>query len=368
MKDKFFQYHPLNEDQIEKLWEQSIFVFDTNVLFNLYRYSEQTSDEFLQTISKLKKRIWLPNHVACEFYRKRLSVIEDEINTYKDFNKKIDSIYADLENRNRNPYFSQELQKEFSNVKIKINQEIEEKIKEFEKKYIADNILQKVIEIFDKQVGEEFSNDKLNTIYKDGEIRYKDDMPPGFEDKKKPSPDKYGDLVIWHQIIEKSKEEKKPIIFITDDGKEDWWLIHSGKIISPRPELLKEFKSQTNQICHFYKPFQFLKYSNTFLGNDVKLEVIQEVKNLEKIEVNSTKRILVIIKVKCLQKDLNSLTDIISNDGYNISFSEIKEGFHSLFIVLPNIEDLERRFKKKYLAELQNLNMELIEYSTKLLD
>ena len=44
MKDKFFQYYPINEDQIKELWEQSIFIFDTNVLFNLYRYSEQTSD------------------------------------------------------------------------------------------------------------------------------------------------------------------------------------------------------------------------------------------------------------------------------------------------------------------------------------
>jgi len=40
---------------------------------------------------------------------------------------------------------------------------------------------------------------------------------------------KFGDLIIWKEMIEKAKAEKRPIIFVTDDGKSDWWHIHSSR-------------------------------------------------------------------------------------------------------------------------------------------
>ena len=42
---------------------------------------------------------------------------------------------------------------------------------------------------------------------------------------------KYGDLILWYQIIDKAKESKKPIILISGDVKEDWWLEKNGKRI-----------------------------------------------------------------------------------------------------------------------------------------
>lgn len=65
--------------------------------------------------------------------------------------------------------------------------------------------------------------------------------------KKKDSGDRrlYGDLIVWKQVIQKSKKDKINIILVTDDLKEDWWLKINGKTIGPRFELIKEFHIET---------------------------------------------------------------------------------------------------------------------------
>ncbi len=49
-----------------RIAEQALFVFDTNVLLNLYRYQSGTRDELLNVLAQLSDRIWIPHHVALE--------------------------------------------------------------------------------------------------------------------------------------------------------------------------------------------------------------------------------------------------------------------------------------------------------------
>src|SRR5205807_1363558 len=100
-------------------------------------------------------------------------------------------------------------------------------------------------------------------IRKEGEDRYAKKIPPGFEDAKKASEggDKFGDLIIWKEMIEKAKTDQRPIIFVTDDGKSDWWYVHHGKKVGPHPELVEEFLGTTGQQFHIYELLQFLRYA-----------------------------------------------------------------------------------------------------------
>lgn len=41
-------------------------------------------------------------------------------------------------------------------------------------------------------------------------------------------------------MIKKAKDDGKPIIFITGDVKEDWWLNMDGKRLMPHPLLKRE--------------------------------------------------------------------------------------------------------------------------------
>ena len=47
MKDMFPNYYSFNEQDWDKLWNNCLFILDTNVLLNLYRYNKATSDDLL---------------------------------------------------------------------------------------------------------------------------------------------------------------------------------------------------------------------------------------------------------------------------------------------------------------------------------
>ena len=79
MKNMFKQYNYFyTQEEYKDIWENALFVFDTNTLLNLYRYQEDTRDEFLKVLGIISDRIWIPYHVALEFQRNRLIVISEQ--------------------------------------------------------------------------------------------------------------------------------------------------------------------------------------------------------------------------------------------------------------------------------------------------
>jgi hypothetical protein len=361
MKNAFIEYNPLSKETLKVLWDNAIFIFDTSVLLNLYRYSDETLNNFLETILKLNNRVWLPYQVGFEFNRNRLSVISDQIKRYKDFEKKINDIINEIENKNRNPFLSEDLFKRLISIKGDIFREIDVKVKTLDDSLNSDLLLDKINTIFEGKIGNCNTIEELKQIYNEGEKRYQERIPPGYCDIKKPENERFGDLILWKQIITKVKNEKFDIIFVLDDRKEDWWLEHQGKTISPRPELLKEFKIETERICHFYKPSQFLEYSNKYLGNTIKEQVIEEVKNYNpKIDHNDN-FIQINLTLQGKIADLNLLIAEMKNAGYDV-YTELNNigDVHEVFIILPNIPDLERRLNSKYLSNLVSYNINLI--------
>lgn len=361
MKNTFIEYNPLGKEIINKLWDNAIFVFDTNILLNLYRYSEETSKKFIETIAEFKDRVWLPYQVGFEFNRNRLSVISDQRKLYEDFEKKINDIISEIDNKNRNPFFSGSLFDKLLSIKIDIKCEIDNKIKVYQESLINDLLLDKINAVFEGKIGNCFKPEELKQICIEGGKRYIDKIPPGYCDLKKPENERYGDLIIWKQIISKSKDSKMDIIFILDDRKEDWWLEHQGKTISPRPELLKEFRIETDRNCHFYKPFQFLEYSNEYLGKTIKDEIIEEVKNYTPETIRNNNFIQINLTLQGEISNLNLLINDLKNAGYNV-YNEINSinDLHDVIIVLPNIPDLERRLTSKYLSNLVDYGINLI--------
>ncbi len=90
---------------------------------------------------------------------------------------------------------------------------------------------------------------------------------------------RFGDLIIWFQIIEYAKKEARDIIFVTEDKKEDWWEEYKDNKIGPRHELIREFHSMTNnQLIWFYTPDRFLQNAKSKVGVQVKLKTIEEIK------------------------------------------------------------------------------------------
>jgi hypothetical protein len=135
------------------------------------------------------------------------------------------------------------------------------------------------------------SDTDLATIFKEGKERYEKKIPPGYMDKKEKEQRGnlalYGDLIIWNEIIGKFKEGDTKTIFVTDDLKEDWWLVFKGHTIGPRPELLKEFIKTTNKQILIYKPEQFLKYSKDKLDQPLTEGALDEVEKIREFDENN---------------------------------------------------------------------------------
>jgi hypothetical protein len=143
-----------------------------------------------------------------------------------------------------------------------------------------DDLLNILTELFNNKVGDVLPASK--EMEAEMEARYKAFTPPGYKDADKKPDKKYGDVTLWFQMIEKAKESKKPIIFITDDKKDDWWLKGKEFAISPRPELRVEMKEKANIEFYMYNSEGFLESANKYLKSDVTNTVIEEVKDLRK--------------------------------------------------------------------------------------
>ncbi|WP_282178748.1 PIN domain-containing protein [Maribacter stanieri] len=291
MKKEFSEHFSPTEKEIKAIWEKAIFIFDTNILLNFYRYSEETKDRFIEIIEELSPRVFFVNHTINEYLKNRISEIQTQKELYSSAIKNIDKLESLFDYERQHPFLPNALLEEMKEVNQKVKDDLK-KSKDFqEKRLTEDDIRNDLIKITKGRVGEPYSEEKLFEIYEEGAKRYKKKLPPGYMDSDKLGAgdgSAFGDLIIWKQIIDFSLSKKRDIIFITEDKKEDWWLISKGKTIGPRPELLKEFLNLTKQRIQIYQPSLFLKLVGDFLESNVEENIVKEVQesNVSYIEKN----------------------------------------------------------------------------------
>ena len=293
VREQFREYHKFTAKGFKDLWKEGLFVFDTNTLLDMYRYRRETVEEYLKVMGNLKNnsQIWIPYQVGLEFYENRLGVISEYEESYDTILSILDKVKIEIESKYKNhPFldFSEirsEMTKALSSIESKIIAAKKNHPKLLEKQ---DDILEQLNNLFDGFTGEKYSTEKLSEIYKDGEERYKEKLPPGYKDAKKGGTRQYGDLILWNQIIDKAIEVKKPIILISGDVKEDWWLEHNGKRIQPRPELKREMLEKADVDFHIYTADKFLELYRESTRGVVGEDTIKEVRKIREIEESKT--------------------------------------------------------------------------------
>ena len=133
----------------------------------------------------------------------------------------------------------------------------------------------------DGRVGEPYPRERLHSLHDEIDRRYAEKTPPGYSDLKNKSKDlARGDAIVWYQMMDFAKTNKKPIIFVTRDAKEDWWLRHNGQTIQPRPELRREFLEATGLAFYAYTTSRFIELAKENLGKDISDAFIAEAKHL----------------------------------------------------------------------------------------
>jgi hypothetical protein len=311
MKEKFLFYY--EEPDFNKLWTECTFIFDTNVLLNLYRYPKETSEDLIRKLEHdISNQLWLPHQVALEYQEGRYGVIKDQKKFYRIlkgkikeannlFNQKINSEgLFEQDHYYLNPNkLGNDIKKEIGSICAKYLEKINEKKSNHHDFLMDDIIRDKIDKLFNgDKLGEKISDEELLEIIEKGKVRYALKIGPGHGDNKKSTPEKFGDLIIWYQIIEYSKKNDKSIIFVTEDkSKEDWLIDIEGDIV-PRKSLVQEFYDKTDgHEIYIYDFKQFTVKSEEYLGikysdktkDDVKkLENYLKIDNILKESVNSS--------------------------------------------------------------------------------
>ena len=273
MRNTFFENYIFSDKELVKnIWNDAIIVLDTNVLLHLYRYSEEYKENLLNVLEHYKDRLWIPYQIGWEYHQNRSSV-------YIDIDIAYDQIIASLESGLIEFLKKLNLSKYSRHPKIDINW-FENQIRSTivglcdhlrnMKDSCSDNskidaINERITELFDGKVGNDFDDSKLNKLYKDGQIRYSEKTPPGYcdakEKKDRGNRHLYGDLIWWKQVLEYAQEKGSNVILVTDDTKEDWYEKVKGKTIGPRKELIKEFRNETQKNILIYPTPRFLEYA-----------------------------------------------------------------------------------------------------------
>jgi hypothetical protein len=307
MKDVFHSFYSLSDEEYATLWKDSLFVLDASFLCNLYRLPEKAQNELLVILSLLSDRLWVPYHSALEFQRNRPRVIVDQKKKFTEIRR----IFDETQTGFKKGISELHLEKRHSLIdpipllaKFKtLFDSFEEELSEFEAKQLKisdpDSLLEKLDELLGSKIGSApGSQEEIDSINKEGKARYARKMPPGYMDSTKRDDKEgshfeyggivyerqYGDLIIWKQtLLEAKSREIVALVFLTNDVKEDWWWIVSGKKIGPRPELRDE-------ICriagvtqfHIYNTEQFLRMSSKHLKVEVSEESIQAARDVLK--------------------------------------------------------------------------------------
>lgn len=346
MKGMFPEYENSRAIDYKAAWDNAIFVFDTNVLLSLYRYRVGTRDELLSVLEEISDRIWIPYQVALEFQRNRLHVIAEQIKRFSDVRRTVEKTKASLINdlgkfrlQERHSLINSEpLLSGFEKLIGEFFDQLEQLEKGQQTLTGEDQIKTKLESLFEGRVGPNFKTQgELDDVQKQGETRYKCNIAPGFEDDSKDSngPDeflhagliykrKYGDFILWRQMLSYcASSDRKILIFVTDDTKEDWWRViemDGPKTVGPRAELIEEARHQ-GKVDQFlmYRPDKFLAYAKDALQAKVSDDAIQEVKDLSSESLASPDRI----------KDIDGLDGIATGalkdwlfDRYAMVFEE----------------------------------------------
>lgn len=186
----------------------------------------------------------------------------------------------------RHPYIKLEsIEKAINKSKDAAKKKLEKQKTEYPFQVDDDSIFNELTNLYKDKVGENYDDLKYHDLFSEAKKRYEKKIPPGYcdESDKKGEPEQqlYGDVILWKQIIDKSKNDKKDIIFVSNDEKEDWRLRYHGKNIDARKELIKEFVDTTGQKILIYNSQRFLEYAKKNKELKVSAKTIKEIETVK---------------------------------------------------------------------------------------
>ncbi len=243
-----------------------LIIFDTNAWLDLYMIHPLALKEIVTRFSKKRSMFWIPEQVYWEFGNHLAHKREDALGVISNAStisrQSIESTKETIKKyliglKNNNIISSEELLGDIESDLDEIRKKVKRKLNSLDEDYrkrmtiIAEpnDIVLKLIEDIYKDRPPYFYTDVQRiALYEEGEKRVKYQIPPGLTDFDKEDSDaekiyrrKYGDFLIWSDILRKTEEiiallkegEDLQVIFVENERKGDWWTSRGTPVIAP---------------------------------------------------------------------------------------------------------------------------------------
>ncbi|MFG3721102.1 PIN-like domain-containing protein [Streptomyces massasporeus] len=300
---------PEDSPERPEFFTHGIVVLDTNVLLSLYEYTPAAREQVINALKSVQKRLWLPHQVGLEFVRGRHRVIAERVKALKDapglLNRKLGDANKAVVGARQ---FVQELLVKYAwdteaseSLAAKISsQAVDALLSDWKKELIGlvqglkehdlapasveanDSVLPQVAELFGSNIAEPpHPAEVRRRVDEASSYRFPNEIPPGFSDTGKGTPiSAAGDFLLWEEVVEfiASSPERKRLLFVSRDTKEDWYEPEElGRGRRPWPSLASELRIRAGAELRIETPGQFYRGVNRFLDAEIADETYEEI-------------------------------------------------------------------------------------------
>ncbi len=282
---------------------------DTNIISQLYKLNDDARTDFFIWVSTVSNRFHIPNWTVHEYQKrycskktkeyldeldnkelvKKLQYLSNFVRGYvsdsllvgsTDYQGQKDRLFADLDEiAEKFGKINNALTKRQNEHQLKVHSDILQNLQP----YTMDTDIYSLMEDID------YTSD----------LRYSHLVPPGFEDIKKPD-NKYGDLIIWKEILDYCKNHNvTKAIWITRDGKPDMAYTPQKQISGGHPvsdsiaisheSLVYEFSLNTNSQEFFLINFLTLvkSISSSYQNLAISFQIVTKPETEDSLETIS---------------------------------------------------------------------------------
>ena len=288
LREGFPDHFRPTAEEFDRLWDEGMFVIDTNVLLHLYRYSRQTRDELLRVLRALGDKLFLPHQVGREFLDRRLATIRGQRGGFSKVRALATGVRGQIEEELRKVLrlrAGEDLPEGIRNALEEVPhggyEKLAERLRDFEEALPRasnspddDEVWAAVERLFEDKVGPAYGEKEEHEVREEARRRKEAKVPPGFKDSRP------GDYLIWRQTLDEAGRSGRPVVFVTDDRKEDWWWDEQGETLGPRGELIVEMRREAGVPFYMYTPDRLMGQARERLGVVVSERSISEAEEL----------------------------------------------------------------------------------------
>jgi predicted nucleic acid-binding protein len=273
MYDDFAGHRVPDDVEVVGALRTATVALDTNVLLDLYRFSDATREAVLAMLAGLGDRLFVPHQVMREFWRNRIDVVTRRDRPAAQARERIGrhlgatavAVRAWATPSGMAGAARDELLGRIGALRQDLLDAVTAQLPvPVDPRGTPDPVLDRLERLLAGRVGPAPDPDEWADAIARGHERAARRVPPGYLDAAKADSELpeggAGDYLVWSQsIAEVARRGTGDLVLVTGDGKTDWWVRRGAVFVGPRPELSDELWAACGARLTLLRPVDLLR-------------------------------------------------------------------------------------------------------------